>query len=68
MVRLRLTRVLRGPNRNRTLRRFADASAAPVDAVEVEQLFRRFWQIWRAQGDCARVQLAGQDEATGGAE
>lgn len=44
---LRLMRLPRGTNRNRTLRRPVEVAAEEVDMTEVEDLFRRFWREFR---------------------
>ncbi len=68
MVKLRLARVLHGPNRNRTLRRFGEMAAGQVDSAAVEQLFRRFWQLWRGQEASGDVQPAIEGQAISGME
>ena len=49
MAVLKLARLPRGTNRNRTLRRPAAGPEDIVVCVAVEQLFRRFWQSWQKQ-------------------
>lgn len=43
---LRLMRLPRGTNRNRTLRRGTEAGDEDVSLEEVQRVFRRFWRFW----------------------
>ena len=59
-MRLKLMRLPRGTNRNRTLRRMAEVCEEEMDFSEVERLFRRFWRQWTAGEMSARMVVTGK--------